>query len=162
MIGEIKTSIVEWDRRFMRLAIEAASWSKDPQKKVGAAIVTPQRRVVALGYNGFPIGLPDLRQELEDDDFKRDRMVHAELNAILNAERSVAGCWLYSTRFPCHECMKAIVQAGIARVLTAVPQKNHPTWGHSYQVSEELAKMGGVEVLCFPSLAYENSQPVLS
>lgn len=160
---EQRTDPTTWHLRFMRLAIEAASWSKDPQKKVGAVIVNNDRRLVAMGYNGFPIGTPDLRQDLLNEDFKRDHMVHAELNAILNAVGPLGnGSTMYSTRHPCHECAKAIVQSGVRGLVTAVPDYEHPTWGKSYRVASEVLRSARVPVSCLPTLGYNGAHPVLS
>ena len=114
--------VPSWDEVFMNVAASIATRSKDPKTQVGACIVDSLHRVVAIGYNGFPRGCCD-------DTFPwRDRaaramhtkymyVVHAELNAILNSKHSVRGGTLYTTRFPCNECTKALIQAGIRKVL---------------------------------------------
>lgn len=113
--------ILKWDEYFMGLAHLSAMRSKDPNTKVGACIVDNQNRVVSIGYNGFPRGCDDKiypwGREGDYLNTKYPFVVHAELNAILNAPRSVAGCDLYVSLFPCNECAKAIIQAGIKRVI---------------------------------------------
>jgi dCMP deaminase len=107
----------KWDNRFMLLARHVAMWSKDPSTKVGAVIVDAKRRVIALGYNGFPRGVDDSPERYADRPTKYAHVVHAELNAILNALGPVDGCTLYVTLEPCTTCAKAIIQSGIARVV---------------------------------------------
>ena len=114
-------NVLTWDEYFMGLAHLSALRSKDPNTQVGAAIVDENHRVVSVGYNGFPTGV-------SDDEFPWSReggvltskyafVVHAELNAILNSQRSVRGCTIYVSLFPCNECAKAIIQAGITCVV---------------------------------------------
>ena len=113
---------ITWDDYFMAVAFLSAMRSKDPSTQVGAAIVNPQRRIVGIGYNGFPAGcsddaLPWGRTGDGELDTKYPYVVHAETNAILNARGSVAGCTLYVALFPCNECAKLIIQAGIKEVV---------------------------------------------
>lgn len=117
----MRKDVLSWDQYFMGMAHLSAMRSKDPNTRVGACIVNPQKRVVGLGYNGFPYGC-------EDDEFpwardgqfletKYPYVVHAELNAILNSIQDLHGCTLYVSLFPCNECAKAIIQAGITCVV---------------------------------------------
>lgn len=113
---------ISWDEYFMGVALLAAQRSKDPSTQVGACIVDSNKRILSTGYNGFPHGC-------SDDDFPWNRdeslgetkypfVVHAELNAILNASgKSLAGATLYVALFPCNECAKAIIQSGIKEVV---------------------------------------------
>ena len=116
-----RTDVLSWDEYFMGLAHLSALRSKDPNTQVGAAIVDENMRVVSVGYNGFPKGCSDDEFPWEREggmlDTKYVYVVHAELNAILNSPRPVAGCTLYVSLFPCNECAKAIIQAGIRRVV---------------------------------------------
>lgn len=108
----------KWHCRFMRLAkSQVSEWSKDPDKKVGCVIVSPDRRQMTFGYNGFPTGVEDSRDRLDDHEVKNALSVHAELNAILNARTNLTGWTLYCTEHPCHECAKSIIQAGIVHVV---------------------------------------------
>lgn len=94
--------------------------SKDPSTKVGAAIVSgdERRRVLSLGYNGFPMGFPDDEIFYSDRLFKYDFVCHAERNALDLAECSVVGATLYCVPLPvCRECAKTIAQRGIDRVI---------------------------------------------
>lgn len=105
----------------MGMAHLAAFRSKDPNTQVGACIVNSQKRVVGLGYNGFPKGCSDdvysWERQGEFLDTKYPYVVHAELNAILNSIQNLAGCTLYVSLFPCNECAKAIIQSGISKVI---------------------------------------------
>lgn len=106
----------KWDYRFLELADHIATWSKDPSTQVGAVIVNHNRRVVSLGYNGFPNRVEDLYCRLHT--VKKYLYVsHAERNALDSANASVEGCTLYTTLKPCNECAKSIIQTGIARVV---------------------------------------------
>lgn len=113
---------ISWDEYFMGVAQLAAMRSKDPSTQVGCCIVDDQNRILSTGYNGFPQGCSDdefpwNRNESEGET-KYPFVVHAELNAILNNRgKSLAGAKLYVGLFPCHECTKAIIQAGIREVI---------------------------------------------
>ena len=111
---------ISWDEYFMGIAMLAARRSKDPSTQVGACIVSPDNIIISTGYNGMPKGC-------SDDEFPWDRegaetkypfVVHAELNAILNANgRDLRGSRIYVALFPCNECAKAIIQSGVKEVL---------------------------------------------
>ena len=107
----------KWDRRFLDMARLVAGWSKDPSTKVGAVIADPHNRVVSVGYNGFPRGVPDDEAQLADRDMRLSLTLHAERNAILFARRDLTGCTLYCTHHPCASCAAEIIQAGIGRVV---------------------------------------------
>ena len=111
---------ISWDEYFMGVAVLAAKRSKDPNTQVGACIVNKSKRILSTGYNGFPYGCSDdtFSWEREGEDTKYQYVVHAELNAILNAHgKSLEGSRLYVDLFPCNECAKAIIQAGIKEVV---------------------------------------------
>ena len=117
-----RVDYINWDEYFMGVALLAANRSKDPNTQVGACIVDNDNRILSTGYNGFPQGC-------SDDDFPWNRdekvgetkyqfVVHAELNAVLNARgKTLAGAKLYVGLFPCNECAKAIIQSGIKEVI---------------------------------------------
>ena len=110
----------KWDARFMELANHVAGWSKDPSTKVGSVIVAPNRRIMSMGYNGFPRGVEDLDERLNDRPTKYAFVAHAERNALDNVDVNVRGCTLFVTLQPCADCTKSIIQKGIARVVCAV------------------------------------------
>ena len=115
-----RTDYISWDEYFMGVAKLAARRSKDPNTQVGACIVSPDNIIVSTGYNGMPKGC-------SDDEFPWDRtgeetkypyVVHAELNAILNANgRNLRNSRIYVALFPCNECAKAIIQSGVKEVV---------------------------------------------
>jgi len=113
---------ISWDEYFMGVALLSAQRSKDPNTQVGACIVNPQKRIVGIGYNGFPYGCDDDVFPWENDqegflDNKYPYVVHAEPNAILNATCPLTNCTLYVTLFPCNECSKLIIQSGIKHIV---------------------------------------------
>lgn len=105
-----------WDARFMKLAAEAASWSKDPDEGVGAVVVAPGMRQFSLGYNGFPRGSCWDGKPVSKA-FKNRLTIHAERNALDNASFDLTGATIYVTKAPCFECMKGIIQRGVVRVV---------------------------------------------
>ena len=115
-----RTDYISWDEYFMGVAKLAARRSKDPSTQVGACIVSRENIIISTGYNGMPKGC-------SDDEFPWDRtgaetkypyVVHAELNAILNANgRDLRGSRVYVALFPCNECAKAIIQSGVKEVI---------------------------------------------
>ena len=115
-----RTDYINWDEYFMSVALLAAMRSKDPNTQVGACIVGEDDRIISTGYNGFPRGCSDdeFPWDRDGEETKYPYVVHAELNAILNAGgRSLAGARVYVGLFPCNECAKAIIQAGIKEVI---------------------------------------------
>jgi dCMP deaminase len=114
--------INKWDVRFMDLALHVAQWSKDPSTKVGSVIVRPDKRIVSLGYNGFPSGVCDHEERYAERAVKYKFVCHAERNALDNVSQDVTGCTLYSTLQPCSDCAKSIIQRGIAEVVTIVDE----------------------------------------
>ena len=102
------------------MALLASCRSKDPNTQVGACIVSPENIILSTGYNGFPVGCSDDEYpwEREGEHTKYPYVVHAELNAILNASgKSLRGARIYVDLFPCNECAKAIIQSGIREVI---------------------------------------------
>ena len=113
---------LSWEQYFMAVALLSAQRSKDPNTQVGACIVDGRRRIVGVGYSGFPTGCSDdvlpWAREGESLETKYPFVCHAELNAILNRNSTdLTGCTIYTTLFPCNECAKAIIQSGIREVV---------------------------------------------
>ncbi|SFB16020.1 dCMP deaminase [Acetitomaculum ruminis DSM 5522] len=113
---------ISWDEYFMGVAILSGMRSKDPNTQVGCCIVSRDNKILSMGYNGFPIGCSDdefsWSRDGEELDNKYLFSTHSELNAILNySGTSLQGAKLYVTLFPCNECAKAIIQAGISTVV---------------------------------------------
>jgi hypothetical protein len=92
----------KWDRRFLELAQLVGSWSKDPSTKVGAVIVDAAKRVRGIGFNGFARGIADANYLLENRNAKLDRIIHAEINAVLNSSKDVDGCMLLPSNLGRH------------------------------------------------------------
>ena len=121
-MSDKRQDYISWDEYFMGVAMLSAMRSKDPNTQVGACIVSQDNKILSMGYNGFPIGCSDEEfpwaREGEDIDNKYFYTTHSELNAILNYRGgSLEGAKLYVTLFPCNECSKAIIQAGIRTVV---------------------------------------------
>lgn len=116
-----RNNVISWDDYFMGLAHLSAQRSKDPSTQVGACIVNPAKKVVGIGYNGFPTGISDdefpWNIDEKYDQSKYAYVVHAELNAILNATQKLDNCTIYVSLFPCNECAKAIIQSGIKKLV---------------------------------------------
>ena len=112
---------ISWEEYFMIVAKASALRSKDPNTQVGACIVNDENKIVSCGYNGAPTGYSDDEmpwdREGKFQDTKYPYVCHAELNAILNANTDLRGTTVYVDLFPCNECAKAIVQAGIKKVV---------------------------------------------
>ncbi len=140
---------ISWDEYFMGIAALSALRSKDPNSQVGACIVSQENKILSMGYNGFPLGCSDEKfpwaREGDQIDTKYPYVVHSELNAILNYRGgSLQGTKLYVTLFPCNECAKAIIQAGIKTVIYDSDKYDGTPMNI---VSKELLKTAGVEVI---------------
>lgn len=117
-----RTDYISWDEYFMGVAMLSAMRSKDSNTQVGACIVSPENKIISVGYNGMPTGCDDddMPWEREGDplETKYPFVCHAELNAILNRQAvSLSDSRIYVTLFPCNECAKAIIQSGIKEVI---------------------------------------------
>jgi len=119
----------KWNKRFMDQAKLYAQWSKDPKHKLGAVIVDSMHFQISAGYNGFPRGIKDTKVS---DTSKRRRTIHAELNAILNSNKSMIGATIYVYPYsPCAQCAAAIIQKGIKRVIFPTQNKELSAWSES-------------------------------
>ena len=142
------TSQREWDRRFVRLAVEAGTWSKDPDEGVGAVVVSASRRQFSFGYNGLPRGNPDSPLVLGDKALKNRLTIHAERNALDNAPFDLEGATLYTTKPCCTECMKGIIQRGVRRVV-CLNWRPSSRWFLDQQAARDLGTEHGVEVVVY-------------
>ena len=142
-----------WHIRFLELARQIASWSKDPSRGVGCVIVAPSKQIISTGFNGLPAGIADHPERLERP-VKYDLVCHAELNAILQCARNGAspiGCTLYSSFSPCVQCALAIIQAGIAEVVTReVAPSGDEHWQRSLELAKSLFAEAGVRYRTLP------------
>ena len=138
---------ISWDEYFMGVAALSAMRSKDPNTQVGACIVSPEHKILSMGYNGFPLGCSDdeFTWEREGEDNKYFYSTHSELNAILNYRGgSLDGATIYVTLFPCNECAKAIIQSGI-RTLVYDSDKYADT--AMVKASKKMLKAAGVQII---------------
>lgn len=137
----------KWDQRFLDLSTHVAGWSKDPSTKVGSVVISPDRRVLSMGYNGFPRGVQDLAERLNDRQAKYALVAHAERNALDNSDTSLRGCTLYVTLQPCSECTKSIIQKGIKRVVSMVDLSRQDHYQNFINHSLLMFEEAGVEVV---------------
>ena len=141
----------KWDQRFIDLANFVAAWSKDPSTQVGAVVANPlTKRVVSMGFNGFPTGVDDLEHRLENRDIKYEMIVHAETNALLFAGPAAEGCTLYVTLEPCSMCSGALVNTKCASVVYGARDLKAGACESLYQIPQDdrlnhrLTTLGGV------------------
>jgi dCMP deaminase len=149
----------KWEKRFMRLAREISTWSKDPSSQIGAVIVNEDRHILATGYNGFPKGIADTEDRLNNREEKYPRIVHAETNCLMNALYSgvsVRGATIYVYGLPvCPECAKLIIQSGIKRVVVSPDPYTHTTpWTEKWDLLSKpmFEEVGDI------SISYANSE----
>ena len=139
---------LKWDQRYLKLAEEVASWSKDPSRKIGAVAVGAKGQVLAQGFNGFPRGIDDSEERYNDRERKYELVVHAEMNVIYNATYngvSLDGATLYVTGLPvCSECAKGIVQVGIKRVIMR-DMEIPDSWQDSWRKTQEMLNETGIQ-----------------
>jgi len=143
-MSKIVQSTVSWDDYFMGAARHAATRSKDPSTKVGCVIVGPERAQRMSGYNGPPPGVLDLAERFERP-AKYRFVLHAEASALSHAARngvSVEGCTLYVTHFPCNECSKLIIAAGIRHLKYGAGKTSMPD--DLFEVSKTMLAEAGV------------------
>lgn len=148
-----RSDYLNWDEYFMGMALLSAQRSKDPNTQVGACIVDTKRRVVGLGYNGFPKGCSDDELPWAREggflDTKYAYVCHAELNAILNKNNEdLDGCTIYVALFPCNECAKLIIQSGIKEVVY-LSDKYKETDMH--KAAQKMLEMSGIKLRKFVS-----------
>ncbi|KZV34744.1 deoxycytidylate deaminase [Dorcoceras hygrometricum] len=144
---------LSWDDYFMAIAFLSAERSKDPNRQVGACLVSEKGIILGIGYNGFPRGcsdekLPWAKKSKNGDllETKYPYVCHAEVNAILNTNHASAeGQRLYVTMFPCNECAKIIIQSGVSEVIYYV-EKRLDNPDVAYVASHKLLSMAGVKV----------------
>ncbi len=140
----------KWDQRYLSLAKEVSTWSKDPSTQVGAVTVGSKKEVLSQGFNGFPRGIVDADERYNHRETKYKLVVHAEMNAIYNATysgTSLDGATLYVYGLPiCSECAKGIIQVGIKKVVVE-KSKELDNWNESVQLSKEMFDEAGIELI---------------
>ena len=139
----------KWDVRFCELAKFVSEWSKDPKAKVGAVVFSKRGGDVSIGYNGFPMGVEDLAERLQDQEIKLELVVHAEQNALIAAGSRTLGSTLYVWGKPvCARCAGSIIQAGVKRVVALNPDSvsTESKWHKTGKVAHQIFLEVGVEV----------------
>ena len=140
---------LKWHKRFMAMAEMVSTWSKDPSTKCGAVIVRPDLTVASVGYNGFPRGCNDSPEMYENRPLKYERVVHAEMNAILSCYERPEGYTIYvwppSNGGACARCAAHIVQSGISRIVHLPGEFADDRWDESLMIARELFSESGVE-----------------
>jgi dCMP deaminase len=140
--------MTKWDKRYLELAEQVSTWSKDPSRKIGAVAVGSKGQVLAQGYNGFPRGVFDSAIRYEHRETKYKYVVHAEMNCIYNATYngvSLDGSTMYVYGLPvCSECAKGIIQVGIKRIV--MPKQEVPDmWHESWKLTKSMFNEAGVD-----------------
>lgn len=138
----------KWDKRFLNLAQEVSTFSRDPSTQVGAVIVRPDKTIASIGYNGFARGVLDNAGRYNDRDTKYEMIVHGEMNAILAAREPLHGYTLYTYPFPpCSRCAAMIIQSGIANVVAPSPTEEQlQRWEKSFSLASLQFAEAGVNL----------------
>ncbi len=144
------SALGKWDERYLALAKEVSTWSKDPSTQVGAVTVGSKKEVLSQGFNGFPRNINDTDERYNNKETKYKFVVHAEMNAIYNATysgTSLDGATLYVYGLPiCSECAKGIIQVGIKKVIVE-KSKELDNWNDSVKLSKAMFDEAGVELV---------------
>lgn len=147
----------KWDRRFLELAKHISCWSKDPSTQVGAVLVNELKQVVGMGYNGFARGVEDTDERLNTREIKYQFVVHAEVNAIIQAGKESRNSRLYvypSFMLPpiCADCAKAAIQAGIRSIVGYEPDESDPRvqrWADSISLANQMWQEAGLSITSY-------------
>lgn len=134
----------------MDLAEHISGWSKDPSSKIAAVITDKNRRILSMGYNGFPKHIRDTRARLQDRDTKLKYVIHAEANAVYNAvfngiSLDQADIYVYGLPV-CSECAKIIIQTGIRRVFITKTSLANKKWLASWQLTKKLFAEAKIDI----------------
>ncbi len=142
------SNLKKWDIRFLELAKFVSQWSKDPSTKTGAVIVRPNKTIASLGYNGFPRKMKDDAELYNVRETKYGRIIHCEMNAILNSTESLKGYTLYTwSLVSCERCAPHVIQAGIERaVFPKLPDELQERWGDSVKKTLSYYEEAGLKV----------------
>ena len=142
------TNSTKWNNRYLDLAKHISTWSKDPSRKIGAVAVGSKGEILAQGFNGFPRGINDTDERLNNREEKYKYVVHAEMNVIYNASLngvSLENAELYVYGLPiCSECAKGIIQVGIKKVYLLVEGDVPPMWVESWHRTRGMFQEAGV------------------
>lgn len=140
----------KWDKRYMELAKQVGTWSKDPSKQIGAVAIGSKGQVLAQGYNGFPRGIDDNESRLNTKETKYKYVVHAEMNLIYNATFngiSLNGSTVYVSGLPvCSECAKGLIQVGVKQIVMSKDslENSDEKWLESFELTIALLNEAGI------------------
>ena len=138
----------KWDERFLELAKQIASWSKDPSTQVGCVVVGPDREIRSTGFNGLPRGIEDSEDRLNNREIKYPMICHAEENAIMHAARigiSLKDCTAYVTWPPCTRCARSLIQAGVSEIIYPKGIDIPDRWIQDFDLSLKIFKEAAVK-----------------
>ena len=138
----------KWDERFLELAKQIASWSKDPSTQVGCVVVGPDREIRSTGFNGLPRGIEDSEDRLNNREIKYPMICHAEENAIMHAARigiSLKDCTAYVTWPPCTRCARSLIQAGVSEINYPKGIDIPDRWIQDFDLSLKMFKEAAVK-----------------
>lgn len=142
----------KWDIRWIRIAEEVRTWSKDPKRKVGCVLVRDKKIDISKGYNGFPEKIPDDLNRLKDPRFKDKVIIHAEENAIYHALDlgvPVRGCTAYVTYHPCSRCASMLIKVGIQKIVCPDHRAASEKWREDFSLSSDILYEAGVKVIYY-------------
>ena len=140
-----------WDRWYLGLCDYIATASKDPSTKVGSVIIDDKRRIVSTGYNGFPRGIEDSMQRLENREIKYKLVRHAEANSLSFSQRNdLSGCTLYTSLSPCSACASTLIQHFVSRVVFLRPSdKILERWLEDFKLAYEILREANIEITVY-------------
>lgn len=127
---------LKWHLRFLNLVDHVAQWSKDPSSKVGCVLIRPDRTIASVGFNGFARDMSDRQELYNNREIKLSRVIHAEMNCVLNAREPVKGYSLYTSFPSCNRCSVHMIQAGIRKFVCWSPT---PEQSARWDFSESIA-----------------------
>ena len=149
----MKKNVEKWHRRFINLAHEVASWSKDDSTKVGTVIMGHDHTPRSFGYNGFPEGVDDTIPERNERPLKYKYTEHGERNSIYHCAKNgipIAGCIIYITHYPCSPCARGIIRSGLNLVVIdkkSLDSDYHKRCKDDIEISKTMFKEAGLKVI---------------
>lgn len=154
-MSDIDVNEMKWHKKFLRLAREYSTSSKDPSTQIGAVAVK-NRRPIAFGYNGFPSRIEDTEFRLHSKPLKYARTIHGEMNVIYNAAEEgvkLRGSDLYIYGLPlCSACSLGVIQVGFDRVFMHCPNAIPIHWQDHWALTKDLLDESGVKHFFIPAL----------
>jgi dCMP deaminase len=145
------------DRKHLELARALSRNSPDPSSKLGAVVTDDKGRVIGQGWNDFPKGIVQSEARWKNRDLKLKFVVHAEVNAILDADRATKGGTLYvypgwGSPCMCTGCAKVAIQSGIKRVVGMIRTEDAERlarWKDELEVADLMCKEAGLEITIY-------------